>query len=61
MVFCNEENGYANFEEATVTILILVDGFLQYDGVMVRITSWNVTILILVDGFLQFVEEKVIR
>ena len=36
-----------------VTILILVDGFLQFDAVCDKISSYKVTILILVDGFLQ--------
>ena len=36
-----------------VTILILVDGFLQFDKEGGEIGIWNVTILILVDGFLQ--------
>ena len=37
-----------------VTILILIDGFLQFifDGGVVSMI--NVTILILIDGFLQF-------
>ena len=38
-----------------VTILILVDGFLQYGGDNIDILQvMCVTILILVDGFLQF-------
>ena len=36
-----------------VTILILVDGFLQYHQVRANQLVINVTILILVDGFLQ--------
>ena len=36
-----------------VTILILVDGFLQYLSVFVSGDANAVTILILVDGFLQ--------
>ena len=36
-----------------VTILILVDGFLQYSNITSDDACFNVTILILVDGFLQ--------
>ena len=39
----------------TVTILILVDGFLQLIKNAVSGNIWEVTILILVDGFLQSV------
>ena len=39
----------------TVTILILIDGFLQYNMGMVIGTIDSVTILILIDGFLQYV------
>ena len=38
----------------TVTILILVDGFLQYMTVEQEQPAIKVTILILVDGFLQY-------
>ena len=38
-----------------VTILILIDGFLQYDTrTVVFMAHGGVTILILIDGFLQF-------
>ena len=37
-----------------VTILILVDGFLQYHNEEMDELEINVTILILVDGFLQY-------
>ena len=37
-----------------VTILILVDGFLQYINSGAKIIAKKVTILILVDGFLQY-------
>ena len=38
-----------------ITILILVDGFLQfYEPVSYYSDYWNITILILVDGFLQY-------
>ena len=38
---------------AKVTILILIDGFLQYRKKTKKITKLLVTILILIDGFLQ--------
>ena len=37
-----------------VTILILIDGFLQYVTVEVKNGNICVTILILIDGFLQY-------
>ena len=38
-----------------VTILILIDGFLQYRLIKIsNYTDRKVTILILIDGFLQF-------
>ena len=37
-----------------VTILILIDGFLQYKQQISKKEDKQVTILILVDGFLQF-------
>ena len=37
-----------------VTILILIDGFLQLQEKMVKKLKKLVTILILIDGFLQF-------
>ena len=40
-----------------VTILILVDGFLQYKFATELIKANSVTILILVDGFLQCSKE----
>ena len=36
-----------------VTILILIDGFLQSEYVIMHIIDIDVTILILIDGFLQ--------
>ena len=36
-----------------VTILILIDGFLQYEIILSLKTQFKVTILILIDGFLQ--------
>ena len=38
-----------------VTILILIDGFLQYKGIKFDTLFDVVTILILIDGFLQSV------
>ena len=38
-----------------VTILILIDGFLQYNKSDVEEVHIIVTILILIDGFLQFI------
>ena len=40
-----------------VTILILIDGFLQYMYSTMILTKNIVTILILIDGFLQFIRE----
>ena len=37
-----------------VTILILIDGFLQYNMKKILKSNHLVTILILIDGFLQF-------
>ena len=37
-----------------VTILILIDGFLQYKKGHKKVLKSNVTILILIDGFLQW-------
>ena len=53
MVFCNETHEYVLCAEDDVTILILIDGFLQYDDDSVNIIVSDVTILILIDGFLQ--------
>ena len=38
-----------------VTILILIDGFLQYVNKFAKTLIRDVTILILIDGFLQYV------
>ena len=40
-------------DKECVTILILVDGFLQYHEPTIQYSCGDVTILILVDGFLQ--------
>ena len=55
MVFCNIDNDIFEKICEMVTILILVDGFLQCDYADRKNKSDSiVTILILVDGFLQF-------
>ena len=53
MVFCNCDTVRVNESGEIVTILILVDGFLQYINSGAKIIAKKVTILILVDGFLQ--------
>ena len=58
MVFCNKVKGGENIETWNVTILILVDGFLQYQGITYIGNNEFVTILILVDGFLQSTHHK---
>ena len=54
MVFCNKDVVDSDNVKHAVTILILIDGFLQciaiYDTDTLR---GDVTILILIDGFLQ--------
>ena len=60
MVFCNQYRGIWYWQSRRVTILILIDGFLQYYPYIK--TNWykgQVTILILIDGFLQFIREIV--
>ena len=54
MVFCNKEKGGENIETWNVTILILIDGFLQFANKGKEGKYLIVTILILIDGFLQF-------
>ena len=54
MVFCNTVPAALDDSIVKVTILILIDGFLQYtisNDIYEQICS--VTILILIDGFLQ--------
>ena len=54
MVFCNEEE-YGVYEPVNqVTILILIDGFLQLQCIGLIKPIGLVTILILIDGFLQY-------
>ena len=54
MVFCNNEITYNIEFNCFVTILILIDGFLQYVVTKTLERTTNVTILILIDGFLQY-------
>ena len=54
MVFCNEYKIKRKTSKYDVTILILIDGFLQWDSLLAAANYNNVTILILIDGFLQF-------
>ena len=57
MVFCNEiKNGISKVCRK-VTILILIDGFLQLYTTEGEQTDKMVTILILIDGFLQYIGE----
>ena len=53
MVFCNSIDGHFEENDSMITILILVDGFLQYNFDKNQYTLSYITILILVDGFLQ--------
>ena len=54
MVFCNKVKANPIILKNGVTILILVDGFLQSDKFDKYASAGSVTILILVDGFLQY-------
>ena len=55
MVFCNEIKRLKRDSEYHVTILILIDGFLQFkENISLFKSALNVTILILIDGFLQY-------
>ena len=54
MVFCNTQLILKQAPINQVTILILIDGFLQYEYLANRVSAiLAVTILILIDGFLQ--------
>ena len=55
MVFCNMFESRHGKLIGTVTILILIDGFLQFNtnSILLDVMK-NVTILILIDGFLQY-------
>ena len=54
MVFCNKKYSYNSIPNTEVTILILIDGFLQYTLEELDFIDEEVTILILIDGFLQY-------
>ena len=60
MVFCNSDKKTTFAHEYVVTILILIDGFLQYAEILYKESTIQVTILILIDGFLQLEKTKVI-
>ena len=53
MVFCNLDIDAFINGAIIVTILILIDGFLQFEKVEDAVFNTAVTILILIDGFLQ--------
>ena len=59
MVFCNIIKDHVKDDIYNVTILILIDGFLQLQETSYYDDYINVTILILIDGFLQSVCLKV--
>ena len=52
MVFCNDKD-LKVLKKGVVTILILIDGFLQFKVASSAGKFTSVTILILIDGFLQ--------
>ena len=55
MVFCNAFISGDVILDKKVTILILIDGFLQFGiETPLGISHKKVTILILIDGFLQY-------
>ena len=55
MVFCNNKIGLLTYNKVKVTILILIDGFLQFNELLNYTDDIIiVTILILIDGFLQY-------
>ena len=54
MVFCNVVEFASSIGFELVTILILIDGFLQYKNSFLYGFASEVTILILIDGFLQY-------
>ena len=55
MVFCNSTENPPFNVNSTVTILILIDGFLQCGRSPCSNSGAVVTILILIDGFLQYI------
>ena len=59
MVFCNNEIKDDELFFSGVTILILIDGFLQLNEPIKEEEYGIVTILILIDGFLQYLSGRV--
>ena len=59
MVFCNNVSKKEEIYSSKVTILILIDGFLQLNRESITLYEGDVTILILIDGFLQYRLDKV--
>ena len=58
MVFCNMIMITYIINLCLVTILILIDGFLQYELIKFKKARTGVTILILIDGFLQYDNQR---
>ena len=58
MVFCNLVKCVSYIAGVVVTILILIDGFLQFFDKVHKDSFMTVTILILIDGFLQLIITK---
>ena len=58
MVFCNIGGKMFINVDNEVTILILIDGFLQLGFKEVMDKEDKVTILILIDGFLQYIRKN---
>ena len=61
MDFCNTYSTRHRYKSPIVTILILIDGFLQLQRKTNTKNGRIVTILILVDGFLQYMSNKLSR
>ena len=61
MVFCNSDWKFWLEILTGVTILILIDGFLQCRTIKENFRSLSVTILILIDGFLQYQLESILN
>ena len=59
MVFCNKTTQKEKHIMKDVTILILIDGFLQSRCEIGNYNRIEVTILILIDGFLQFIKQVI--
>ena len=61
MVFCNVNKYVERKNPADVTILILIDGFLQCNNYINHVIYIRVTILILIDGFLQLYKQVIAK